>query len=54
MTLLRALRPYRKAIVAGILAAVVVAGQYYDAPLVQIAAAFASPIAVFLAKNEAD
>lgn len=43
---------YRKAIVAGILAGVVVAAQYYSVPWLQIAAAVASPIAVYMARNE--
>jgi hypothetical protein len=46
------LRPYRKAIVSGVLAAIVVAAQFYHLPALQVAAALVSPLAVYLAKNE--
>lgn len=47
------LSPYRKAIVAAVLAAVIVAAQHYDVAWLQVAAAAASPLAVFFARNEA-
>ena len=47
-----ALKPYRKAIVAAVLAAVICAAQYYQVPWVQIAAAAATPFAVYFAKND--
>jgi hypothetical protein len=48
-----AIRPYSKAIAAGICAAVMMAATYYDYPPLAIVAAFCTPISVFLARNAA-
>lgn len=45
------LSPFRKAVVSGILAAVICAAVYYQWPPLAIAAALAEPIAVYWAKN---
>jgi hypothetical protein len=46
-----ALKPYSKAIAAGLCAAVMLAATLYDYPPLAIAAAFVTPISVYLARN---
>ena len=49
--MLNSIKPYGKAIVAGVLGAVVVAAGYYDAAWLQVAAAAVSPVAVYFVRN---
>jgi hypothetical protein len=53
MKYLSALKPYRKAIVAGAFSAVAVAATLYDFPSLQVLAAFCTPIAVYFVPNKA-
>jgi len=46
------LRPYTKMLVAAFCAGVVTAGAVFDNPYITVAAAIASPIAVYFARNE--
>ena len=50
---MEALKPYRKAIVAGVCSAVVVAATFYQWPPLQIAAAAITPLMVYLVPNKA-
>ena len=50
---MKTLAPYRKAIVAGLVAGVTVAATYYQVPWLQIASAVVAPFAVYAVPNEA-